>query len=441
MSFLRVFINFIFVLCLSVSSTAVHGENLQQVKASLLKDIQQAQHKLAKKEREIAKASENLSHNLYELEQQVLKLRDKTAVKRRLLDDKTLALSELKQRLKLWQQQDNYQKRLLLELADNVGLETAKQQEIMQQPLLGFELAKSHLQQLQADLSPNWQQKKVVFPGGEVEDTQVLSLGPIRTFWFEEGGIAGLLNQQQKVEFLLSPAHTEALKSLFKNGEGVIRFDPSLGKALAMAQQQDSLLQHIQRGGIWVLPILAFACFALLIALFKAWQLWRLPKLMPMLVEKLDTLAKYPDVAERLHKLIAELQGAQKALLEICLNTKDPEARDDRLLAYMLELKHKLSAFMGAIAVTAAIAPLLGLLGTVSGMIETFNMMSLFGAGDPAVVSGGISKALITTELGLVVAIPALVMHALLNRSANQYTGQLNNTAIRLSKLEVETRV
>ena len=104
----------------------------------------------------------------------------------------------------------------------------------------------------------------------------------------------------------------------------------------------------------------------------------------------------------------------------------------------MLEFKQKLASRMGAIAVTAAIAPLLGLLGTVSGMIETFIMMTLFGAGDPAVVSGGISKALITTELGLVVAIPALILHALLNRSINQYTGQLNNIAIRLSKLEIE---
>lgn len=441
MALLRWFINFVFVLCLSVSSTAVYGSDIQQVKASLLKDIKQSQHKLAKKEQQISKASEKLSHDLYELEQQVIKLREKTAVKRRLLDDKTLALSELKQRLKLWQQQDNYQKRLLLELAENLQLDAKKQQEIMQQPLVGFELVTSHLQQLQASLNPGWQQQKVIFPGGKVEQAQVLTLGPLRTFWSEQQAVAGLLDQQDGVEHLLSGKQADSLHDLSASGQGAITFDPSLGKALAIAQQQDSILQHIQRGGVWVLPILGFACFALLIALFKAWQFWRLPKLMPMLAERLDTLSKYPDVADKLQNLVLEVRGAQKALLEICLNTKEPEARDDQLLAYMLEFKHKLASYMGAIAVTAAIAPLLGLLGTVSGMIETFNMMTLFGAGDPAVVSGGISKALITTELGLVVAIPALVMHALLNRSLNQYTGQLNNTAIRLSKLEVSPGV
>ena len=93
-----------------------------------------------------------------------------------------------------------------------------------------------------------------------------------------------------------------------------------------------------------------------------------------------------------------------------------------------------LDARLGAIAVTAAVAPLLGLLGTVSGMIETFNMMTLFGSGDPQVVSGGIAQALITTELGLVVAIPALVLHALLSRKARNYYHQLEALALHISQ-------
>jgi len=68
------------------------------------------------------------------------------------------------------------------------------------------------------------------------------------------------------------------------------------------------------------------------------------------------------------------------------------------------------------IAVTAATAPLLGLLGTVSGMIRTFNLITLFGSGDPKPLAGGISEALVTTLFGLVVAIPALILHAFLSR-------------------------
>lgn len=66
----------------------------------------------------------------------------------------------------------------------------------------------------------------------------------------------------------------------------------------------------------------------------------------------------------------------------------------------------------------AAIAPLLGLLGTVTGMIDTFHVITLHGTGDPRMMSGGISEALITTQTGLLVAIPGLYMKGFLDRRA-----------------------
>jgi biopolymer transport protein ExbB len=71
-------------------------------------------------------------------------------------------------------------------------------------------------------------------------------------------------------------------------------------------------------------------------------------------------------------------------------------------------------------------------------MITTFRLMTLFGAGDPNAVSSGISEALVTTELGLVVAIPALLAHALLSRKVKAYFAQLENDAVNLSRLAVE---
>ena len=88
------------------------------------------------------------------------------------------------------------------------------------------------------------------------------------------------------------------------------------------------------------------------------------------------------------------------------------------MYATLLEQRNRLERWLGAIAITASVAPLLGLLGTVSGMIATFKAMSLFGAGDARAISEGIAEALITTELGLVVAIPALIAHALMSRRA-----------------------
>ena len=115
------------------------------------------------------------------------------------------------------------------------------------------------------------------------------------------------------------------------------------------------------------------------------------------------------------------------------------EERYDRLYAALRAQRNRLERGLGAIAMTASIAPLLGLLGTVSGMITTFKAMTLFGAGDANVVSGGIAEALITTELGLVVAIPALLAHALMSRRVKSYFAQLENDAVQLSQLPLRT--
>ena len=81
-------------------------------------------------------------------------------------------------------------------------------------------------------------------------------------------------------------------------------------------------------------------------------------------------------------------------------------------------------------ALTAAAAPLLGLLGTVTGMIKTFNLITIFGTGDAKSLSSGISEALVTTELGLVVAIPSLILHGLLSRMAKQKVGDLEQVSV-----------
>ena len=189
------------------------------------------------------------------------------------------------------------------------------------------------------------------------------------------------------------------------------------------------------------IPVVGFGLFALIIGLLKTIQLQRLPKLFPMLAEKVELVLARDNATQQLEKLRPQLHGAQHSLLTIVLSIQYGEKRDDKLLAFLLEYRQKLQANLGAIAITASLSPLLGLLGTVSGMIETFNMMSLFGAGDPAVVSGGISKALITTELGLVVAIPALIIHALLSRFIRNHNTQLDATAIRLAKLIENTHI
>jgi biopolymer transport protein ExbB/TolQ len=82
------------------------------------------------------------------------------------------------------------------------------------------------------------------------------------------------------------------------------------------------------------------------------------------------------------------------------------------------------------IAISAAAAPLLGLLGTVTGIINTFKLITVFGTGDVKTLSGGISEALITTEFGLIVAIPSLLLHALLSRKARGIVDQMEKYSV-----------
>jgi biopolymer transport protein ExbB len=92
-------------------------------------------------------------------------------------------------------------------------------------------------------------------------------------------------------------------------------------------------------------------------------------------------------------------------------------------------LREDLTRFLAAIAVLAAVAPILGLLGTVLGMIETFDVISLYGTGNAKAMAGGISVALVTTQTGLLVAIPGLFLSGLLARVARQLTTRLEETA------------
>ncbi len=98
----------------------------------------------------------------------------------------------------------------------------------------------------------------------------------------------------------------------------------------------------------------------------------------------------------------------------------------------ILQESRPLDRFGAIIMVTATASPLLGLLGTVTGMITTFDVITEFGTGDPKMLSGGISIALVTTELGLVVAIPALMLGTLLNAWARNIRRDMEHSALRI---------
>ena len=115
--------------------------------------------------------------------------------------------------------------------------------------------------------------------------------------------------------------------------------------------------------------------------------------------------------ASELQLIKEELAGTAEQSLETYAFSHD---------AKIEALKAKLGLGLGTIAMIAGIAPMMGLLGTVSGMIETFQAMNSAGNSDLAVMSGGIAKALYTTELGLIIAVPLVILHAIIRQKINQ---------------------
>jgi len=419
-----------------------------KVITALLKDIKLAQVKLVKSQNKLAASRTKLASKLRVQEQKVIKLRDQAAVSQRLQDEKTLSLQQLQARLKSWIEQNQYQQNILSRFNHNISKQPFSAQVPATQKLVWLS---EHLANINDKMAPTWQTKRIVMPTGELQNAKILALGPVT--WYvdnqaQSAGFVSLIESEDtaaanlyKAELTLSTQDSAGLIKLINTGAGMVSFDPTLTRAFKINSQQESIIDHVGKGGVWIFPIVAFGIFALIIALAKTIQFVRLPKLIPAFNERfaqLEKITKPDDKMAATQVLLAQAKGMQAQLIEIARHSDIGQKRDDRLFANLLSNKHKLDYWLGAIAITAAVSPLLGLLGTVSGMIETFKLMTLFGAGDPAAVSGGISQALVTTELGLVVAIPALLLHALLSRRVKTYYGELESCGVNLSQLAIE---
>ncbi|ABD82072.1 MotA/TolQ/ExbB proton channel family protein [Saccharophagus degradans] len=409
------------------------------IETSLLKHISEAQKNLSATEQRIAGQRNKLAKQLNSLEREVLALREKTAVARRLADEKTLSLSQLEKRLEGWRQQQAYQHNLLNRFLQQHGSENTGETHSVADQLAAINNVSLKLEQR---FFPQWSNSNIVLDSGKITKAPTLAVGPVTWFWDKTNNSVGLASKRETtpnalhIEAYLSGGDSNAVNALRTAPIGEIVFDPTLNRALAQQQHAESVIEHIVKGGLWAIPIVLFGLFALAIALHKVAQLWRLPAYVSFTPQTLANVLRNAQ-----SPLAQKVQGMQRILLDIGANTKSARERDDLLFMQLQQDKTTLEKRIGAIAITAAVAPLLGLLGTVSGMIETFKMMTLFGAGDPEVVSGGIAQALVTTELGLVVAIPALILNAVLSRKAKTYYNELESFAILISKCDEQTEL
>ncbi|WP_430459987.1 MotA/TolQ/ExbB proton channel family protein [Thalassolituus sp. LLYu03] len=409
-------------------STTLLSTTAQAADSVIERDLQQriskAQSALSQTETSIGRERGALAKELGRLERDVNQLEEQTAAARRQADEKNLSLSKLQERLQSWTDQHNYQSNLLQQFLRQQGTGAAATPLNDQLASIQAMAAAS-----EAWLEPAFADAQLVLDNGSIAPAQRLSLGPVH--WMLSGEQAFRADQQDgewRVQHTLGGRDLAALTSLQQGQAAALSFDPSL--SLLDQVPAESVGEHLQKGGIWVVPILLFALLALTIAALKGAQLLRLPKVVSY------TPAVLAGLMNKGGDSVLKNGSMQQRLLTLAQQSPSARERDDQLFLQLQQDRITLERRLTAIAITASVSPLLGLLGTVSGMIETFRMMTLFGSGNPEVVSGGIAQALITTELGLVVAIPALVIHSLLSRRARSYYLELENFAILLSKAD-----
>ena len=418
---------------LTMTSTAL--ADLDDVREELTRNIQASQRELSTVETTIARERGELAQRLAAAQNRVLDLRERAVAARRVADEQTLSLQQIETRLNEWRDQSRFQSNLLAGFLDKTGRRLLSEQGTIDlRRDLG--ILSEHLNAQEGRLYPRWQPQRLVLADGEIAEGDVLTVGPVSWFHRAEPEQSGLIRKEEgmtRVSLLFSGSAEAGIEDLHRGSTGVITFDPTLTRALLLAETQESVWRHLRRGGFWAIPIVLFGLFASTIAVLKAVSLYRLPIPVPALAERVQSALARGDDSSR--KLAEQIQGPQGELVRIAITADAQEARDDRLHGTLLQQRIRLERWLSAIALTASVSPLLGLLGTVSGMIATFQAMSLFGAGDASAVSGGVGEALINTELGLVVAIPALLAHALLSRKAKSYLAQLESDAVNLSRL------
>ena len=190
---------------------------------------------------------------------------------------------------------------------------------------------------------------------------------------------------------------------------------PSGGALLANLVQNPSLLERINQGGIIGYIILAIGGITLLYAIYKYFMLY----MMGREVEA-QLASSTPNSNNPLGRVLKVGASHMKETIDR-LELKLAEA----IMAERPSIERGISF----VKIVSVVAPLAGLLGTVTGMIVTFQQITLFGTGDPKIMAGGISQALVTTVLGLVVAIPTTLAHSFLQSSARSVVDVLEEQA------------
>jgi biopolymer transport protein ExbB len=446
-----------FLLAFLGATLGLSAQNFQAVERSAQADLDNALERYAELQEQIRSEKIPLANELNELRAKVRELRREADSARRMRDNSSVDLDALEDRVTKRQELLDY----IANLVTDFGERFERDIHLSEQGLYVEELerfnaaaAKTYEDETMAKTLRLGEQMfmldvaverfdtllggetfagQAVGPQGEVVNGTFLALGPNYYFANESDSLAGLALKTGSLPPVV-PVEDDSnstLASTIKTGRGQLPMDATLGNALNLAAAEETLWEHINKGGIWIWPILGFAALSLLAALFKFFEIYGVrmpdPRELHAILKALNE--GRPDEAK---KLAQQVKGPARQMLVDAVEHSDEskELIEEIMYERMIAVQPKLERLLPFIAVTAATAPLMGLLGTVTGMINTFKLITVFGTGDAKQLSSGISEALITTEFGLIVAIPSLILHALLNRRCQMVMATMERMAV-----------
>ena len=244
---------------------------------------------------------------------------------------------------------------------------------------------------------------QVTTAAGEQIEAEIVRVGSFNLI-----SDAGYLEYKEDGSVVELPRQPESRFSgsasdLFDADSGTVGFgvDGTRGGILALLVETPTIMEKVDQGGIVGYCIISLGLFGLLIALWR----W------------LGLSSDSRKVSAQLKKDTAGTDNPLGRVLAAYESNKaaDTETIELKLSEAALKEMPGLTKGLLFIKVISVVAPLMGLLGTVTGMIKTFQVITLYGAGDPKMMAGGISQALVTTVLGLVVAIPMVLLHTVVS--------------------------
>lgn len=271
---------------------------------------------------------------------------------------------------------------------------------------------------------------EIIGDDGQTTESEVVRVGPFNAVsgdkflqWLPEVSKLSVLGRQPPEMYRQT---AEALTGAGADA-GNVRFavDPSRGAVLSLLVQTPEMEERLEQGGVVGYAILALGAVA------AAWGLLRLLYLL-VLGFAVGLQRRKPATPGRWNPLGRVLRAYHDD------PRADVETLERRLDDAITRQSGRLERGHWVVKVVSVVAPLMGLLGTVTGMIQTFQAITLFGTGDPKLMAGGISEALVTTMLGLVVAIPLVLLHSGINNLARRVADVLYEQATGLIARQAE---